>query len=701
MSFEVSSAARTSILESLSSADEEVRRLAVEQLLVLPLAEAADQLFECLGDSGWRVRKAAVERLVFCGDKAIVQEMLVSSLADGENPGRRNSAFEALVGCGSRVTARLVQELSSTDLDVRKLVIDALAAIGDPSARTQLVQMMADADVNIRAAAIDAIAIVGGSQEIEILIEVVSRTDEEVLVRLAGLRALSRMEAGVGVSRLVNALEDSLLRPAVFELLGHSADPAAHDTLIKGLAAKGRSSREHAIAGLLRGLGRLDDLEALTLRSRLREAARANDDLISASCERLETADLGQQLTLIQFLGMLDDPRVVLPVLRAGRDEAVAELADSTLEAMGEIVSTALKRDWEDIDDDLKARACSILGRIGGELSEDLLTICLGSFDGSLRCCAASAIGEGGFIGRVPDLARQLEQAARNDDGGIGIEDEVDVLVAAIVRLAENPAAAEAGLDVQLIEVLSSRLDGASEPVRLAIAHVLARLGRPQDEDVIGYLLKDESPDVRRAAVGALIRFDPESAGDALRLALADEATAVRTEAAKVMGASRRPEAINELRGLIADDDPRVVSVAVRSLGKVFDESNPITFEIYDLIAGVLEATPPVALAGFDALREMGGARAGTLARAALSHSEPDVVRAAIACLGAHGTTTDLLEIIPLAAHADWSVRAETADALAARGARKGLPALLRRVDVEDDVFVREVVLRAIGRLEG
>ena len=63
-------------------------------------------------------------------------EILTASLADGENPGRRNSAIEALIGCGSRATARLVEEISSHDVDVRKLVIDALAAIGDPNSRS-------------------------------------------------------------------------------------------------------------------------------------------------------------------------------------------------------------------------------------------------------------------------------------------------------------------------------------------------------------------------------------------------------------------------------------------------------------------------------------------------------------------------------------------------------------------------------------
>lgn len=698
MNMALAQAERASILEALASADEEVRRLAVEQLLLLPISEAAEKLCECLGDSGWRVRKAAVERLIACGGQTLVQEMLIASLADGENPGRRNSAFEALVGCGTGATARLIAEMTNDDADVRKLVVDALAAIEDPASLGPLVEAMKDEDPNVRAAATEALGVVGGSQEIDCLIRVASDADDDILVRLSALGALSRMEAGVGVARLANALEHSILRPAAFELLGHSADPAAVDALLKGLSDDGRSSRERAMAALLRTLGRLDDREAMELRTRLRTAAAANDDLIRVSCERLDGADLGSRMVLIQFLGLMEDSRAVVPVLLAGRDEAVEELADATLEALGELVPAVLAEAWDDLDGGVKARACTILGRIGGECADRLLLQTLDSPDSDLRCRAASAMAEGAFFDRVPNLVRSLEAAAQNED--IDGSDEVATIVAAIVELAERSEEAEAGIDVQLIEVLSSRLGGAPEPVRLAIAQVLAHVGREQDEDVIGYLLKDESSAVRRAAVLALGRFDFEHSRDAIRLALADEASSVRIAAAKVLGESGRFEAAEELRGLIADEDARVVAVAIRSVGRLYRGGEAATDEIYDLIGNALGAEPIVALAACGALEEMGGRRAGALARSALQSSEPDVVRAAVVCLGAHGGEEDLAEAIALVAHFDWSVRAEIAQVLSERGYRKSLPALLRRLELEDDAFVRQVILRAIDRLE-
>jgi HEAT repeat protein len=55
---------RASILQDLASADDEVRRLAVERAPLLPGAEALPILADRLGDESWRVRKSAVECLV-------------------------------------------------------------------------------------------------------------------------------------------------------------------------------------------------------------------------------------------------------------------------------------------------------------------------------------------------------------------------------------------------------------------------------------------------------------------------------------------------------------------------------------------------------------------------------------------------------------------------------------------------------------
>ena len=57
-----------------------------------------------------------------------------------------------------------------------------------------------------------------------------------------------------------------------------------------------------------------------------------------------------------------------------------------------------------------------------------------------------------------------------------------------------------------------------------------------------------------------------------------------------------------------------------------------------------------------------------------------------------HGRTLSIRRIAQM--------RAEVVQVLSDRAYRKGLPALMRRLEVEDDAFVREAILRAIERLE-
>jgi HEAT repeat protein len=119
---------RASIQHDLASGDEEVRRLAVERSLLLPADEAMGMLAERLGDASWRVRKSAVECLASAPEDWPVADHLLGALADGENPGRRNAAVETLVRIGRRMVDALLTASGSPDVDVRKLVVDVLAA---------------------------------------------------------------------------------------------------------------------------------------------------------------------------------------------------------------------------------------------------------------------------------------------------------------------------------------------------------------------------------------------------------------------------------------------------------------------------------------------------------------------------------------------------------------------------------------------
>jgi HEAT repeat protein len=108
-----------------------------------------------------------------------------------------------------------------------------------------------------------------------------------------------------------------------------------------------------------------------------------------------------------------------------------------------------------------------------------------------------------------------------------------------------------------------------------------------------------------------------------------------------------------------------------------------------------------VALAAVEALQVLGGESAAVAARSLLQRDEPELVRAAASCIGLHGERGALEDLVPLVSHPDWSVRAEVIGVLAERAFVASVPAILRRLETEQDDFVRDVILRALRRLEG
>jgi HEAT repeat protein len=700
MSFEFDDRDRESVLRDLVGEDEEVRRLAVERVSALPVDEAIPCLVERIGDASWRVRKAAVQRLVACSETTQVVDALIVALGDGENTGRRNSAVEALVECGNRAVSQLVAALESDDPDVRKLVVDALAGIGDPRSTPALVVSRDDPDANVRAAVADALGAVGGDEAAHALQEVAVRENEEQFVRFSAMHAMASLEVPVHASDLLPVLNDPVLRPAGLALLGRVDDDEAVSVLLKALSSHSRSVREAAIGSLLRTLSRIDGSEYDRLAARIREAAQASPLVVGSAVDRLTDANLPTRLLLIQFLGLVRAAEAVVPMLLAAQDEALSQIALSNLEMLGDVSERAIDEAWSELDEKARGDACVLFGRMTGEASAARLLVAFEDPSPELRNAASESIGKRGLGDALPLLVHRIEIAADADD--FEREEEMAYLTEALIELARPTSGSNAEVTEHAITLLTSSLDGAAESVRIAIATVIGRIGQHQDAQVVEFLLKDPSPLVRRAAVEALANLEPGTAAESLRLALADEASMVRIAAAGALGASRNEEVIDVLRCLADDEDPDVRAAAVRAVGRRFASSPDEEHQslVMQLIDTALDDEAAVALAAIDTLRGMGGPAAEHALRI-LDRPEPEVVQEAVRCIGANGDTSVFEALLPLVSHPDWTVRAEAIQVLSDRSVAKAVPAILRRLETEQDDFVRDSILRALNRLGG
>jgi HEAT repeat protein len=688
---------RESIRRDLASADDELRRLAVERLGGLPAAEAVPELVAHLGDPSWRVRKAAVDRLAASAEPALACDSLIAALADGENPGRRNAALEALVRLGPLAVAPLVGATASPDPDVRKQVVDALAGIAAPASAARLSELLADPDANVRGAAADALGAIGRPESAALLLRAVAE-DAERLVRLSALRALARMEQAVAVADLGETLADPLLRPAALALLGWSDDPEAASVLLKAFAAGPRAAAEAASQALLRLAARLPAAEAERLAERIREAALEAPEAVERSLARLESADLPTRLALVQFLGLLRSERAVLPLLHAGRDEALAELVLSTLQAFGPGAQAAVDAGWGALDGDERALACELFGRTAGAEGRRRLLEALLEPDPVLRASAVRALARRREPEALEALVRRFAAEAEADDDGDG--EELELLAEAIVSIAAPGVEGDAAAARRAGRMLCERLSEAPEGFRGAAARVLGRLGGAENADALALLFSDPSAAVRRAAVEGLARLGQGAHSETLHLACADEASSVRMAAAAALGRAADPRALEDLERLAFDEDPAVRAAALRAAGALPPGDPAALARRLELLGRGAEEGGPVAIAALEALRALGDPRALGAALRALESDAPELTRAAVACLGRVADGRDLERLLPLLEHASWAVRAEVIRVFAERGVRKAVPALLRRQGQERDEFVREALLRALERLE-
>ncbi len=695
---------RQNIVEDLESMEEELRRLAVERLTLLPSAEAIPLLVERLGDSSWRVRKAAIDRLTESAQFSWAIRPLVAALGDGDNTNRRNAALEALMRFGGEAVPTLIEASHDPDVDVRKQVVDALGGIGDQSAAGRLAEMLGDPDPNVRGAAADALGAIGSPSSAASLLAAANR-DEEGLVRLSALYALVRMEVPVAAVDLADPLGASMLRPAAYALLGHSEDPDAVESLLKGVIDRSWRCREASFEALLRWVGRSDPAEADRLTGRIREAVASAPEILADALERLSSAGLQTRLTLVQLLGLLRRPDTVIPILQAGDDEALAEVVLSTLEGFGSVVEEILDEAWESFDADARRLSCDLLGRVGGETAQTRLITTLLDPDAELRIAAVRALGRRGRASALPTLVRRLEAAIIEEEDE-GEEGEVDAVTEAIVAIAGVRSAAQSEVIDQTIELLTSRYEGADERFRLAVARTMGRIGRPEDVATVGFMMSDPSASVRRAAVAALAHLIRGEVPEPLRMALADEDPLVRIAAASALGASDDLRFLEDLASLAGDEDTHVRAAAMRALGrgaaaarKRDPESEAVSRALI-VLAAALDGKGAVAMAALEALAALGGPQAAELATWMLGAEDPEMVKVAVGCIRAHGTAESLRELFPLISHEHWLVRAEAIQTLADRGSERAVPAILRRLEKEQDDFVRNTILRALERLE-
>ena len=644
----------------VGAAEEEVRYRAAGELDAAN-PEEREVLFGLLGDLSWRVRSAAVERIVATGTPAEILPPLLASISGEPSVGVREAASLALVRLGPAAVLPLLARLDGPDPDLRQAAAAVLGAIGDRRAAVPLAARLADPDPNVRAAAAESLGKIGGPEAGATLLAALE-SDEQTL-RLSALEALLAMRVCPPAARLAPLLSERTLRRPVYRLLGECDEPEAASLLAHGLLESSRSVREAVLTGIGTQRTRRSPAELEPLCQAVREVAAGKGSF----AEALSAEDLPVAVGALAVLGWVGAVGEVGVMLRLAEDDRLRPFVEESLEALpkGQRLREATAAALEEQGPFGRITALALLSRLGSPAALESLVREASDPSGYLQAEAISALGHLGDARAVWPLAGLLGDDAPAVSG---------IAATALVRIGQESSEACAAA----LEALRDRF-GTSPSASLL--RVLGALGSGEDLPRLRAGLRRPAVVQRIAAAGALSSLAQRGmvAGDEvpeLVGALADGAWSVRAAAARAFVELARaavargvaeplsPEAVEALTRALEDPEPAVRAAAVEALGATGQERHATAIAA---LARGPDVPPVLVLAALRALASLGRAPVDVISRAA-AHPDPEVVKQAVAAAARLAGPEGEAILLQAASAARWDVRQAAARAILERG---------------------------------
>jgi HEAT repeat protein len=682
------------VVRALKSSDPEERRRAVLDIPSLPEAAWPLLVVTAMGDADWRVRKEAVSVARALTASRDVLDALVAVFGPGENVGLRNAAVEALGGFGSATVEALRAAIPALDADGRKLAAEALARSADAAALGVLQMLLEDSDPNVRAAAIEAITGVGAA-DLDRAASLLERclVSGDSLTALGALEGLNRLGIAVGWPMLRPHIGNPVLREALLMTAGLSGHPDAVPYLARALAAtEGRVFRKAVTAlatFVVNDRGSIKAARAAL--ASLGEAARRR--LVDEA--RGPSDDLETQRCALLVVGALGNKEAAAAVIAALADDRVAAEAEQALGMLGPAAILALSDRARTETGDEQVACIEQLGRLA---------------DDSTRAVACQAIIEAAEAG-TPEVVRAalVSLAQLGDEGALGLALRwLNPEAAPGVRQAATTALATCAARYPEPARAIARQSRHDTSDALVAVTVISAIDGPvfdtaaEDISFLADAASNQSPIVRRAALEALARSKSPAAVEAASFALTDEAPEVQLAAIRALGRMRddvgraigAPHLLEVVRTF--SDDALGVA-AVEALGETGDAA------AVDVLRGVLrEGSPVRAFAAVEAMGRLDAPGRVDALIQALSHSEPEVVKAALRALSTEERDPRAAAHVGASLdHVAWDVRRLSAELLGRRSDPTSKHLLRQRLIGEQEPLVREEIQRSLAEAEG
>ncbi len=588
---------------ALQSADEEIRRSALYSLKDIPTTDAQVMLFAAMGDESWRVRKEAVDCYINSRPDLASVEQLLNLLRNEDNAGLRNSAAEAVVRLGSAPASLLIKLVNDQDADVRKFVIDAMGAIGDPVFVPSLLHALDDPEVNVASAAAEQLGAVGDTDAAEPLMQAVLRRDD-VLFRFSALGALGLLAAPVQVpEELVKLADQGIFRKAVFECLGAVSDESSFKLLLDGFSCRQKNSRAAAVKALHKIYRRSSAASQKMIHETLQSLK--DSDVIPGLLELIDTRDIVLTEALLWTSVVIRDARFIPLLVEAFADERTADAALAAIKCFGHEALREIVSRYSHLDENGRSGICLLISECGYSGFTDIILEALHDQSAQVRKAAVMSAGKLGLGTCVADLVSLIDDS------------EKQVYRAAIAALQSLAATCRAAVLAEAGKLCSSKLPHHRE----AAAFLLASL---DERDRLQQLIQDGDAQVRKAAVTAIGACCLESFAPLLMAALGDGDPDVRIAVADALGNLHDTKTLDALEHALTDEDIWVQSAVLKAISRIAPVAALAIIKNLHTVAGGL-----LMITSLRILEDVGGPEAEEIIRYSLQSSDKDIVRQA------------------------------------------------------------------------
>ncbi|MCX7830531.1 MAG: HEAT repeat domain-containing protein, partial [Acidobacteria bacterium] len=671
-------------INNLSKSSEvELRRKAALMLAneepdnVLPI------LKNLIGDSNWRVRKAAVESAILFPPSKVIP-MLISGLFDPANAGLRNSSFEALLKIGEPSLPYLYETIVDEDPDVKLAIIHLLGEIPNRMSTPHLIYFLSHPNKNFVSAAVESIGKLKDPANLRILLDMTQRTDEWVLFHL--IDALAEIGGPSAVDKLMELYSNQRLQKAILKAFGKMGDLSVIPFLFEKA-----ESEETPILEFMATLGRLyySPLPKVFLENHRSEMGRLIRksypiQLSEKLAELWESAKIPEKRGIAIVAGFVTDLTLLPNLFKEIQNPYIQR---DILWAIGEYGHHALK---------------NILKKLSETQSEEekVLLIDLLSETQSSEAVApllAFSRDENEIVKReaISVLSKIDDKRACMEVLSVFEKEEdnfYDVALNSIKKLirkreefrqlafekakcfigSENPDKRKIGYFIlgetrekEGEQALLNGLKDVSPDVKQNVIHIAFQVLGAEGVSQILPLFSDENVKVRRAVISALGRELLVSQSDALIVALQDIDAGVRAEAAFFLAQSTDPPVVRALLSLLETDEVPVKIAALRGLSEVG--------------CGLI----------FDEVKKL-----------SQSDRSLEVRRAALNAIAKSGRTEGKSILIDSLNDPNWEIRSAAIEWMANSEDPSFVAPLLRELEKDPDIFVKQTVIEALTKLK-